>query len=119
MGVGLADYDLDGWMDFFVTNDKVYNSLFHNKGGGKFEEMAFDAGVALREDGEFISGMGVDFRDLITTACPISFSWRSTTRPFPFSRTSAKACFADITRRAAWPAYSPMAGYSPDYRRLR
>ena len=36
MGAGIADYDLDGWMDIFVTNDKLNNSLFHNKGGGKF-----------------------------------------------------------------------------------
>src|SRR5215471_8364039 len=32
MGIGVADYDLDGRMDFFVANDKMYNSLFHNKG---------------------------------------------------------------------------------------
>ena len=60
MGVGIADFDLDGLMDIFVTNDKMENSLFHNKGGAKFEEIAFDAGVALTEDGKFISGMGVD-----------------------------------------------------------
>jgi hypothetical protein len=40
MGVGIADYDLDGLMDIFVTNDKMDNSFFHNKGGGKFQEMA-------------------------------------------------------------------------------
>ena len=62
MGVGMADYDLDGRPDLFVTNDNLYNSLFHNL-GDKFEEVAFDAGVALQEDGNFISGMGLDFRD--------------------------------------------------------
>ena len=51
MGVGVADYDLDGLMDIFVANDKVENSLFHNLGKGKFQETAFDAGVALEEDG--------------------------------------------------------------------
>jgi hypothetical protein len=43
MGVGVADFDLDGWMDIFVANDKAYNSFFRNKGGGKFEERAFEA----------------------------------------------------------------------------
>jgi hypothetical protein len=37
MGVGVADYDLDGRMDFFIANDKLFNSLFHNKGGGNFD----------------------------------------------------------------------------------
>ena len=64
MGVGAADYDLDGLMDFFITNDKMNNSFFHNKGGVRFEEIAFNAGVALTEDGTFISGMGLDFRDI-------------------------------------------------------
>ena len=40
MGVGVADYDLDGWLDLFVTNDTMCNWLFHNKGGRKFEEVA-------------------------------------------------------------------------------
>jgi len=62
MGVGMADYDLDGRPDLLVTNDGSYNSLFHNT-GNKFEEVAFETGVALAEDGEFISGMGIDFRD--------------------------------------------------------
>ncbi|MBI5083749.1 MAG: CRTAC1 family protein [Acidobacteria bacterium] len=62
MGGGMADFDLDGRPDIFVTNDGSYNSLFHNI-GGKFEEVAFPKGVALMEDGNFISGMGTDFRD--------------------------------------------------------
>ena len=30
MGAGIADFDLDGWMDIVVTNDKLDNFLFHN-----------------------------------------------------------------------------------------
>jgi hypothetical protein len=71
MGVGMADYDHDGRPDLFVTNDAGYNSLFHNL-GNKFEEVAFEAGVALAEDGNFISGMGLDFRDFNNDGLPIS-----------------------------------------------
>ena len=63
MGVGMADYDHDGKPDLFVTNDGYYNFLFHNL-GGKFEEVALPLGAALTADGNFISGMGLDFRDV-------------------------------------------------------
>jgi hypothetical protein len=63
MGAAVADYDLDGFPDIFVTNDKQANFLFHNLGGAKFEEMALIAGGALRESGLPVSGMGADFRD--------------------------------------------------------
>src|SRR5271157_5554667 len=59
MGVGVADYDGDGLPDIFVSNDKLFNFLFHNKGNIRFEEVGFETGVALPEHGNLISGMGV------------------------------------------------------------
>ncbi|MGD0049882.1 MAG: CRTAC1 family protein [Bryobacteraceae bacterium] len=114
MGVGIADYDLDGLMDIFVTNDKMENSLFHNKGGSKFEEIAFDAGVALAEDGKFISGMGVDFRDIDNDGLPdIAFAALDH-ETFPLFRNLGKRGFADITGSSGMARLStPMAGYSP------
>src|SRR5262249_1653491 len=41
-----ADYDNDGWLDFFVCNETGPNRLFHNLGNGKFEQVAASAGVA-------------------------------------------------------------------------
>jgi enediyne biosynthesis protein E4 len=64
MGVVFGDYDGDGFMDVFVANDNSPNLLFHNVGGKKFEEVAFQAGVAYNEDGNAIAGMGADFRDV-------------------------------------------------------
>jgi len=69
MGVGVADYDLDGRQDLFVTNDAGYEFLFHNL-GNKFEEVAFQSNVALPEEGSFISGMGLDFRDFNNDGYP-------------------------------------------------
>lgn len=63
MGVALADIDGDGLTDIFVANDSVRSFLFHNKGDGTFEEIGLEAGVALRDDGFAIAGMGADLRD--------------------------------------------------------
>ena len=114
MGVGIADFDLDGWMDIFVSNDKVYNSLFHNKGNGKFEEIAFEAGVALTENGQFISGMGVDSRDLNNDGLPDLALVALDNETFPIFRNLGKLRFADVTETSGMARVSaPMAGYSP------
>jgi len=63
MGVAVADYDGDGRMDVFVTNDKWPHFLYHNRPDGTFAEVAFEAGVAANESGTMVSGMGCDFKD--------------------------------------------------------
>ena len=63
MSVAFADYDHDGDIDAFVTNDTVPNFLFRNNGDGTFAETALLAGVAVPESGRPMSGMGVDFQD--------------------------------------------------------
>ena len=114
MGVGVADYDLDGWMDIFVTNDKLYNSLFHNKGGGKFEEVAFETGVALAQSGQFISGMGVDFKDIDNDGYPDIVFVALDNETFPLFRNIGKRGFVDITQTSGMTGLSAaMAGYSP------
>jgi hypothetical protein len=115
MGLGVADYDLDGWLDIFVSNDKVYNSLFHAKGAGKFEETAFRSGVALAEDGRFISGMGVDARDIDNDGYPDIAFVALDHESFPVFRNLGKGKFADVTAPSGIARMSaPMAGYSPN-----
>ena len=63
MGVAFADFDVDGLMDVFVSNDSLPNFLFHNLGGFQFREVGYEMGVALPETGRAIAGMGTDFRD--------------------------------------------------------
>jgi hypothetical protein len=63
MGVTAADFDLDGYPDIFVANDKTENFLFHNEKNGTFQEMAARAGVAYGQAGENTSAMGPVFAD--------------------------------------------------------
>jgi enediyne biosynthesis protein E4 len=113
MGGATADFDLDGKMDIFVANDKAFNWLFHNK-GGKFDEIGFDANVALREDGVFISGMGVDFRDLDNDGYPDIVVVALDNETFPIYRNTGKGSFVEVTGESGMTLLSsPMAGYSP------
>jgi hypothetical protein len=96
MGVGVADYDLDGRQDLFVPNDALYNSLFHNL-GNKFEEVAFEAGVALPEDGNFISGMGLDFRDFNNDSYPDIAFVALNNQTFPLFQNTGKGDFREVT----------------------
>ena len=57
------DYDDDGWMDLFVTNDALPNFLLHNNRNGTFTDRAILAGVALDDQGRAASGMGVGAGD--------------------------------------------------------
>jgi len=61
LGVAPFDIDGDGLVDVAVSNDTVQNFLFHNKGNGKFEEIAVLAGVAFDQSASPRGGMGCDW----------------------------------------------------------
>ena len=63
LGVALIDYDGDGHLDLFVSNDTQPNRLYRNKGDGTFVDVAVRAGVAFNEAGVARAGMGVDAAD--------------------------------------------------------
>lgn len=105
MGVGMADYDLDGRPDLFVTNDASYNFLFHNL-GNTFEEVAFPSGVALAEDGNMISGMGVDFRDFDNDGYPDIAFVALASQTFPLFKNMGGREFKEITTESGMRALS-------------
>jgi enediyne biosynthesis protein E4 len=113
MGVGIADYDGDGFPDIFVTNDKLFNFLFHNQGNGRFKEVASEAGVALPEQGNPISGMGTDFRDLNNDGFPDIALVALQNETFPLYQSSRDGSFRDVTAQSGMALLSnPMSGYS-------
>jgi enediyne biosynthesis protein E4 len=60
MGVAAADYDNDGRPDLFVTAVGE-NRLFHNRGDGRFVEVAREAGVAGSPDQWTTSAAWIDY----------------------------------------------------------
>jgi hypothetical protein len=63
MGLSIADFDNDGWMDVFIANDTEPNSLFINQRNGTFEEKGLELGVAYNDNAHVGSSMGSDAKD--------------------------------------------------------
>ena len=63
LGVVGADFNGDGWIDLFVTNDEQENQLWMNQRNGTFVNTALTAGAALGASGERKANMGVDAGD--------------------------------------------------------
>jgi hypothetical protein len=62
-GVAFLDYDDDGRLDLFVSNDSTPNYLYRNRGDGTFEDVGFASGAALNESGQEQAHMGVAVGD--------------------------------------------------------
>jgi hypothetical protein len=63
MGISIADFNDDGWMDVFVASDTEPNVLFMNQKNGTFEEKGLELGVAYNENAGVGSSMGSDAKD--------------------------------------------------------
>ncbi|MEO1083581.1 MAG: CRTAC1 family protein, partial [Acidobacteriota bacterium] len=55
-----TDIDRDGLVDLLVANDTVRNFFFHNRGGGRFEEVGELYGLAYDHNGNATGAMGMD-----------------------------------------------------------
>jgi len=97
MGVAFADYDGDGFLDVFVANDNSPNRLFHNLNGKRFEDVAFQEGVAYNEDGDALAGMGAVFRDLNNDGLPDIWHTAIENETFPFFLNRGGGKFSSAT----------------------
>jgi enediyne biosynthesis protein E4 len=70
LGIAIADFNGDGYIDIFIANDSVPEFLYRNKGDGTFEEIGLFAGVGVDGDGHAYAGMGVDFADYDNDGLP-------------------------------------------------
>ena len=63
LGVVTADFNGDGWIDIYVTNDSQPNNLWINHGDGTFTDEALLAGCSVNANGKAEASMGADAGD--------------------------------------------------------
>jgi enediyne biosynthesis protein E4 len=112
MGVAAADFDDDGWMDLFVSNDTVPSFLFMNNRNGTFTESAFERAVAFPDRGQAVSGMGADARDVDGDGKVDIFQTALAFETFPLFKNLGGAQFEDVTTRSGLAALTrPRSGW--------
>ena len=135
-GVGLLDYDGDGWLDVYLvqggpfpppeTGSRVPGSehqlaatagdrLFHNRGDGTFEDATTASGIARLMQGY---GHGVAVGDYDNDGRPDLFITRW--RAYALYRNQGDGTFRDVTREAGlggdrdWPTSAAFADLDGD-----
>jgi hypothetical protein len=104
MSVAFADYDHDGRLDVFVTNDAVPNFLFRNNGDGTFGETALVAGVSVPASGRPVSGMGTDFQDYDNDGWEDIHLTALSGETFPLFQNDARGAFVETTQSSGLAA---------------
>jgi len=103
--VAVADFDRDGWPDFYVTNsaDGSLNRLYHNNGDGTFKDVAGELGVAnVNRAGTGVS-MGAVWGDYDNDGYEDLFLYKYG-RPELFHNDGGKF-FTSVSDRAGLPAW--------------
>jgi hypothetical protein len=104
MSAAFADFDHDGRLDVFVTNDAVPNFLFRNNGDGTFGETALVAGVSVPASGRPVSGMGTDFQDYDNDGWEDIHLTALSGETFPLFRNDARGAFVETTQSSGLAA---------------
>jgi hypothetical protein len=96
----VLDYDVDGWPDLFVANDRVPAKLHHNDGHGGFTDQAVAAGVALSEHGVARANMGVDAADYDGSGHPDILVGNFLNEMLGLYRNTDRRTFTDVAPRS-------------------
>jgi hypothetical protein len=107
-----SDFNNDGRLDLFVTNDGQPNYLYRNDGDGHFTDVAYLAGVAVNQDGAEQANMGValgDYQHKGLFSLAITHFNDEYTALF---RNDGKMSFSDVSYASGIaPATAPYVGW--------
>lgn len=97
LGVLMADVDLDGDLDIYVTNDTVANFLWSNQGDGTFQETAMLCGVGFDNTGNADGSMGIDMGDFNMDGLPDLFVTNFQNEQFALYKNIGNALFQHVS----------------------
>jgi hypothetical protein len=109
LGVALLDYDNDGWMDLFVSNDTEPNKLYHNNRDGTFTDVGVTVGVAFSDSGRVRAGMGTDAADIDNSGFPSLVIGNFTNESTSLYRNDGSGLFTDESQRSGIGQMTPQS----------
>jgi hypothetical protein len=107
-----SDFNNDGRLDLFVTNDGQPNYLYRNDCDGHFTDIAFMAGVAVNQDGAEQANMGLAFGDYQHTGLFSIAITHFNDEYTALFRNDGKLNFTDVSYTSGIaPATTPYVGW--------
>jgi enediyne biosynthesis protein E4 len=92
-----SDLDNDGKLELFVANDGAQNYLYRKNAKGRFEEVAFEAEVALGENGDSLANMGVALGDYLHNGYPSIGITHFSEQYLQLLRNDGRLSFTDVS----------------------
>ena len=111
-----VDFNNDGRLDLFVTNDGQPNYLYRNDGNGHFTDVAYLAGAAVNQDGTEQANMGVALGDYLHTGRMSIAITHFSDEYMALYRNDGNMNFADVSYASQIaPATTPYVGWGDGF----
>lgn len=106
-----ADFDGNGWTDFYVANDEEPADLWLNEHGRSFTNRAFEYGIALGTNGRALGGMGAVAADQDGDGLLDLFLTTFVDEPKCLFRSLEKGVYQESSREAGLDPARPYVGW--------
>lgn len=100
LGLAFADFDADGRVDVYVSNDGMPNQLWINRGGGRFADEAVTRGGAVNRNGASQASMGTVVADFDQDGDPDLFITNLRGESTTLYDNDGKGRLRDVSARA-------------------